>query len=91
MQKREQRRIVKLDFSTLLPEKLRPTRSNFLELGLIWAEGIDFNYLNDDFAGASGQIMQSDALEFLSEPFTQFETAQNWKSDLYQVIINEHF
>jgi ubiquinone/menaquinone biosynthesis C-methylase UbiE len=91
VQKREQRRIVKLDFSTLLPEKLKPTKSNFLELGLIWAEGIDFNYLNDDFAGASGQIMQSDALEFLSEPFTQFETAQNWKSDLYQVIINEHF
>ena len=63
---------------------------DFLELGLVWEGGLDFAYLNDDFAGSSGAIMQTNALNFLSESFANFQEGLNWQEELYQVIINNH-
>jgi len=87
---RREKRIFKDKLFTLLPDGLKPVKDNFLELGLVWESELDFNYLNDDFAGASRTIMQSSALDFLSEPFANFELGQNWKDDLYEVIIKNH-
>lgn len=70
----------------LLPFEPRPTKTNFLELGVLWEKDIDFNYLNSDFAGPSGTFMKSNALNFLSFPFVNFDNNYDWEHYFYEVL-----
>ena len=83
------KKLFKSKLSTLLPPELKPTETNFLELGLLWEGGLDLEYLNSDFAGASGGIMKTNALEFLADPFVNFDLSHKWENDLYKAIVQE--
>lgn len=80
------KRRLKQKLATLLPLELKPKGTNFLELGLLWEGELDFDYLNNDFAGASGTIMKSDALNFLASSFASFDLKHDWEQDLYKII-----
>ena len=79
----------KKNFSKLLPATLQQTDENFLELGLIWEDQLQFEYFNDDFAGESSEIMKKNSLSFLAEPFVDFALSYDWQSKLYSVISKE--
>jgi len=83
------KRRLKQKLATLLPLELKPKVTNFLELGLLWEGELDFDYLNNDFAGASGTIMKSDALNFLASSFVSFDLKHDWEQDLYKRISQE--
>lgn len=83
------KKFVRKNFSKLLPISLQETDESFLELGVVWEDKIDFQYLNDDFAGESGEIMRTNALSFLAEPFADFVSVYDWQRHLYGVICEE--
>jgi hypothetical protein len=81
--------LFKRNLDKILPPELRSTKTNFLALGLVWTGGLNFEYLDNDFAGTRGSVMKSNALNFLSEPFVNFESRLNWENDLYKSIIQD--
>lgn len=77
-------------FRKLLPEQLILRKHEHRELGVIWTDDLDFAYLNNDFAGASGRIMQSSAITFLSTPMCSYASDSTWQSALVEYLVDRH-